>query len=214
MTTNFRRINTPFYGDIAFDILDSVHGQLSDGMWENSRRYDKYWTNLQVCRDGDNHIYFNVNADYYGMYCGRGIDNPFARMSDTEFLNWYANKLKAVIVQEGKDNSWSKGWWSRTNHSNKTIYLNRSADVTVADVYCVYDALKGRIFRSSAAEKSRVISEPLTREAIEAAKQKAREELNEAKEQLKAKYEADLFKVVAEFSKKIYDLDCKLNAVQ
>ena len=211
---NVRRINTPFYGDIAFDILDSVHGQLSDGMWENSRGYDKYWTNLQVCRDGDNRIYFKVNADYYGMYCGRSIDNPFARMSDTEFLNWYATKLKAVIVQEGKDNGWTKGWWSRTNHSNKTVYLNRSADVTVADVYCVYDALKGRIFRSSAAEKSRVISEPLTREAIEVAKQKARAELNEAKELLKAKYEADLFKVAAEFSKKINDLDCKLIAVQ
>jgi len=139
-----RTINTKLYGDRAYEILEAVSGQMSDGLWENSRGYDKYWTNFRVKRLDDNSIVFVLNADSYTRYCDRYLENPFWRMKDAEFLAWYAGKLKTVIRAEAKDNNWTKGWWKRTNTTNKSIYLNYKLDITVADIYCVYDELLGR----------------------------------------------------------------------
>ncbi len=139
-----RTINTKLYGDRAYEILEAVSGQMSDGLWENSRGYDKYWTNFRVKRLDDNSIVFVLNADSYTRYCDRYLENPFWRMKDAEFLAWYASKLKTVIRAEAKDNNWTKGWWKRTNTTNKSIYLNYKLDITVADIYCVYDELLGR----------------------------------------------------------------------
>lgn len=148
-----RIIETNFYGAKAYEILDSVHGQLSDGMWENARGYDKYWTNFEVKRHENNRIYFLVNADYNTIYCGEYVENPFLKMNDQEFCSWYAGKLKAVITAEGRDNKWVKGWWKRTNVETKSIYLGHDNEkygeiVSVADIYCVYDWLLNRTMRS------------------------------------------------------------------
>lgn len=142
--TDIRTINTDFYGDRAYEILASVAGQLSDGMWENSRGYDKYWTNFSVKRLADNRVVFEVNKNSYTKWCKRYIDNPFVRMSDAEFLNWYAGKLKAVIRSEANDENWTKGWWNRSNTEMTSAYLSYDLDVTVADIYAVYDWLRGR----------------------------------------------------------------------
>lgn len=143
-TNKTRTINTNFYGDRAYEILEAVAGQMSDGLWENSRGYDKYWTNFRVKRLDDNRVVFVLNTDSYTRYCGRYLENPFYRMKDAEFLAWYAGKLKTVIRSEAKDNNWKNGWWKRDNTENKSIYLNYKLDITVADIYTVYDALLGR----------------------------------------------------------------------
>ena len=155
MANNYRTIETPFYGIVAKEILAAVHGQMSDGLWENSRGYEKYWTNFKVVQNSDNQVVFLVNTQLSGEYCNRWHANPFYGMSDKDFLAWYAGKLKAVIQAEARDNSWAKGWWNRDNTEQKTIYLNYKNDVLVADVYCVYDWLLGRIDRSPAAIHSR-----------------------------------------------------------
>ena len=158
-TNKTRTINTTFYGDYAAEILNAVAGQLSDGMWENSRGYDKYWTNFSVKRLDDNRVVFIVNTDSYTRYCGRFLDNPFYNMSETEFLAWYAGKLKTVISSEAKFNNWPKGWWKRTNTTNKSIYLNYKLDITVADIYCVYDELLGRKFRADEKIHNRILGQ-------------------------------------------------------
>ena len=143
-TSNYRTIETPFFGIVADEILRSVSGQMSDGLWENSRGYEKYWTNFNVTRHSDGRVVFHVSKDCGSTYCNRWYGNPFLNMSDAEFLAWYAGKLKAVIQAEARDNRWTKGWWNRDNTEQKTIYLNYKEEVTVADVYCVYDELLGR----------------------------------------------------------------------
>lgn len=155
-TNKTHTINTNFYGDRAYEILSSVSGQMSDGLWENSRGYDKYWTNFNVERLDDNRIVFVINTDSYTRYCGRYLDNPFCRMSDAEFLTWYAGKLKTVIRSEAKDDGWTKGWWKRDNTTNKSVYLNYKLDITVADIYCVYDELLGRQARADEEIRSRI----------------------------------------------------------
>jgi len=148
MTNNYRTIETPFYGIVAKEILDAVRGQMSDGLWENSRGYEKYWTNFNVVQNSDNHIVFHVSKDSGNTWCNHWYGNPFREMSDSDFLAWFAGKLKAVIQAEARDNHWVKGWWDRANYWQKSIYLNYKNDVTVADIYCVYDWLLGRPDRS------------------------------------------------------------------
>lgn len=193
-TNKTRTINTTFYGDHAAEILNAVAGQLSDGLWENSRGYDKYWTNFSVKRLDDNRVVFIVNTDSYTRYCGRFLDNPFYNMSETEFLAWYAGKLKAVIRAEAKDNNWKKGWWKRTNTTNKSIYLNYKLDITVADIYCVYDELLGRKSRADEEIHNRIFGQKADDATIA-----KRTEFAEAKE-----------KALAEYNKQIAMLDEKL----
>ena len=145
---NFREINTPFFSKKADEILRSVLGQLSDGLWENSRGYEKYWQNFDVFRRSNGQVYFEVNTDRMLVVPGRPYhyyDNPFKQMSDAEFLNWVAAKLKAVIVAELKDNSIpSKEGWKRNNTTFESTYLAYNEKITVADIYVIYDWLKGR----------------------------------------------------------------------
>lgn len=193
-TNKTRTINTTFYGDYAAEIINAVAGQLSDGLWENSRGYDKYWTNFSVKRLDDNRVVFIVNTDSYTRYCGRFLDNPFYNMSETEFLAWYAGKLKAVIRAEAKDNNWKKGWWKRNNTTNKSIYLNYKLDITVADIYCVYDELLGRKSRADKEIYNRIFGQKADDATIA-----KRTEFAEVKE-----------KALAEYNKHIAMLDEKL----
>lgn len=202
-TNKTRTINTNFYGDRAYEILEAVSGQLSDGMWENSRGYDKYWTNFRVVRLDDNRVVFRVNKDSYTRYCGRYLDNPFARMLDTEFLAWYAGKLKAVIVCEAKDHNWKKGWWKRDNTTNTSCYLDRKLDITVADIYCVYDELLGRQTRADEEIRNRVFGKKADDATIA-----KRAELAEAK----AKALADYKEHVAMLDEKLKKVTAEINA--
>lgn len=139
-----REINTPFFSNKAYDILRSVLGQLSDGLWENSRGYEKYWLNFDVERKTNGQVYFAVNENYDKVFGKNYYINPFKEMSDTKFLNWIAAKLKAVIVAEFKDNSIpSREGWKRDNTTFESAYLSYNEKITVADIYVVYDWLKG-----------------------------------------------------------------------
>lgn len=197
-----RIIETNFYGAKAFEVLDHVRGQLSDGMWENSRGYDKYWTNFEVKRHENDRVYFLLNADYSNLYCGRYVENPFLRMSDQEFLDWYAGKLKAVISAEGRDNKWTKGWWKRNNVETKSVYLGHfdakyGEIITVADIYCVYDWLRNRTNRSPNEVTDEVFGKSADQKTIEKrldlneAKQKEIEDYNAALKALADKYNAE-----------------------
>lgn len=185
MNTNIRTIHTGLYGAYAKEIIDAVSGQLSDGKYENTPGYDKYWTNFHVRQADDGEIVFDVNADSHCTYCSKWLVNPFIDMTDMQFKAWYARKLKAVIQDEGRDENWAKGWWNRTSHY-ASCYLNYKLDVTVADVYYVYESLLERdvkAYKYEAATIARVAGVKKTDE--EASKAKS---LREAKELIYAKY--------------------------
>ena len=207
--TNTRIIHTGLYGDRAFDICDAVRGQMSDGLWEGSRGYDKYWTNFRVKRMPNNEVVFEVNTAYATFWNCHYVENPFANMSDSKFLEWIAYKIKTVIKSEADDNAWPKGWWKRDNCSDKSIYLYRKLDVTVADIYAVYDSLLGRKRRSTDTE--RIFGKPLSEEEItvklelEAQKLKIEKMKQEAIAKAKAEYDA----AKAEYDAKIAEINAK-----
>ena len=152
-TASIRTIHTGLYGAQAKAVIDGVHGQLSDGKWENTPGYDKYWTNFDVKTADDGEVIINVNAypqwskrvsGYLEFYA-----NPFYIMSDAEFKKWIAKKIKAVVNDERRDHATSFGEWDRKNIDHTSLYLGHIDEefgpvVTVADIYCTYDALLGR----------------------------------------------------------------------
>ena len=212
---NFRIIHTNLYGAQAHAVIDSVHGQLSDGKWENTPGYDKYWINFGVETADNGEVVFNVSTDGSSKYCSRWYNNPFYGMSDTEFKKWIAQKIKAVVNDERKDRM-EFGEWDRRNIDHTTLYLGKydeaihDVTTTVADVYCTYEALLGReigIAKYDSSTICRVFGIKRTDEEI--AKVKA---IKDAKEAIYAKYRAEIDSLRESTKAAIQKLEEKLTA--
>lgn len=214
-----RMIHTGLYGVQAKAVIDGVHGQLSDGKWENTLGYNKYWTNFAVETADDGEVVFKVNTEGSIMWCHHWHVNPFYNMAEAEFKKWIANKIKAVVNDERRDRK-KFGSWDRMNTDHTSLYLGHADEeygpvVTVADIYCTYEALFGRSIGITKYDPSticRVFGTKKTDE--EAAKAKS---IREAKECLKAKYaqkRAELQKAkneaVAKLEKELQDNISKL----
>lgn len=192
MNDKTRKINTGMYGQRAFDILGRLRGQMSDGYWEN-KNYDKYWLNFDVRRDVDDRVYFEVSDSPTQFWGGRTMKNPFAGMDATRFKSWLAGRLRKMIGIESKCKKWPDGWWSRTSTGLESRYLGKKLDVTVADVYRVYDELTGK---SSAYRDERIIGNRAPAETV-----RARKALARAKKKAKAAYDANCAKLDKLFEK-------------
>ena len=136
-----RVIETELTSNKDYEILNSVIGQLSDGMWENSSRMNKYWLNIST-EFIDGKVYIIVNHQSYIKHCNQCIVNPFYDMDDFNIKFWFATKIKQIVKQEEKDNK-ASSWWKRTN-LQELDYLGYKEKITVADAYQLYDFLKGR----------------------------------------------------------------------
>lgn len=105
------------------NILGSVIGQMSDGIWENTRSMEKYWKSLDFGVDANGYIWLEdrngVTADVY---------------------DFFANKIKKIIQVEIEDGNTALVW-SRTCASVPHYFHGK---VTVGDCYEMYELLKGR----------------------------------------------------------------------
>ena len=104
-------------------ILASVIGQMSDGIWENTRSMEKYWKSLDY---SVNPAGFLVIEDRHGV-CANPCD-------------FFANKIKQIIKIEIEDGS--NLYWDR-NCGKCPTYIHGSY-TTVGDCYALYELLKGR----------------------------------------------------------------------
>ena len=123
------------------DILRSVSGQLSDGIWENSRAMEKYWSNLDF-DEKDGNLVIHTKSE--------GWDNPFRAMDDQKIRDYVAGKIKQIVKIELRDKGVDdKANWNR-NNDMKLDYLSRKRDnpITIKDAYKLYDTLLGRKSRS------------------------------------------------------------------
>lgn len=174
----YRKINTPFFSKKAYEILNSVHIQLCSGLWENCRVYTKHWVNFNVGRRANGQVYFKVNKDNRtNVFGGEELyDNPFIEMSNAQFLNWVAIKLKAIIAAELKENSiYLKKGWTRDNTTFESEYLSCNEEITIADIYAVYDWLKGYEIDMSAPAIKDIFGNPRSKEQIKKIKDKQSE---------------------------------------
>lgn len=163
-----RVLHTKLYGQRANDILRALLGTMSDGIWENSPSYNKYWLNFDVATAPDGETVIYVSTELYKYWCHKLVSNPFLNMSESDFFAWLAGKLKTAIGIEAKDFKWQKGWWKRDNTTITSCYLNHKLDITVADIYCVYDGLLSRRHRSSDETNERIFGTARSAEETEA----------------------------------------------
>ena len=121
------QINTGIKANDKFkEILSGVIGQMSDGIWENTRSMEKYWKSLSYAVDPAGYI---IIEDRYHT-CANPVD-------------FFANKIKQIIKIEADDNPGSGIRWER-DCAATTVYLNYTETITIGDCYKLYEALKGR----------------------------------------------------------------------
>lgn len=121
------QINTGIKANDKFrEILSGVIGQMSDGIWENTRSMEKYWKSLSYTVDPAGYII--IEDRHYT--CANPVD-------------FFANKIKQIIKIEAEDNPGSGIVWSRTCPAT-TVYLNYTEAITIGDCYQLYEMLKGR----------------------------------------------------------------------
>lgn len=126
----------------AEEVLLSVIGQLSDGIWENSRGMEKYWQYADIIKKGSE-IYISVNTENY--------ESGYRGKSEQDIKRYFAQKVKQIVKEEGLE-------WSRDN-TEISAYLDRGSDVTVQDAYRVYDKLLGRMDRIKTEESKEIKTE-------------------------------------------------------
>ena len=119
-------INTGIKANDKFmEILRACIGQMSDGIWENTRSMEKYWKSLAVTTSPDGYIIIN--------------DRNFVCNDPVDFM---ANKIKQVIKIEIDDGRTGMHWDRMC--AVTTHYLNYYEQITVGDCYMLYELLKGR----------------------------------------------------------------------
>lgn len=118
------RINTGIKAtDKVNSILNSVLGQLSDGIWGNILSMEKYWKSLDFTTDSAGYL---VIDDKYSV-----CDNP---------QDFFANKIKRIIEIEIDDGNNHLAW----DRACDTIPSYIHGGVTVGDCYELYGLLKSK----------------------------------------------------------------------
>lgn len=138
-----RIIHTKLYTQKACDVMDSVFGQLSDGWGKNNWRNDRYWMFGDASVELDGEAVIRISSSPGKWYGRQWIENAFTHMSDFEVRAWMARMIKKTMTMELRDEGISNGW-KRDNISFMTCYLNRDIEISVAEVYCMYEMLLDR----------------------------------------------------------------------
>lgn len=120
----------------AEDVLNSVIGQMSDGIWENTSQMDRYWKNLEIIKK-DGELYIQANTDSYS--------SGFKGYTEDEIRKFVANKVKQIAkmyIEDYKGSAKDLAW--DRNCTVKCDYLDYHSGATIQDAYRVYDKLLGR----------------------------------------------------------------------
>ena len=140
-----------------YEILRSVIGQMSDGIWENSPRAEGYWRFATIEKSDDNKIVIAVStidiisySDIYGK--NKCLINRFTDMTDDKIKAYFANKIRQIVKEEESNlkefyNDTSKDLSWRKDNQQKCDYMGYKETITVADAYAAYKNLKTSIQR-------------------------------------------------------------------
>lgn len=115
-----------FYGDKVESILDSIQGQMSDGIWENTPSMEAYWQNFKPKGDA---IFVPTSS----WSRDSRLRNPYAEMDDWEIRKYFANKAKYIAQLWMHDNRINpyKGW--RPDNMEECDYMHDG--ITIADMF-------------------------------------------------------------------------------
>lgn len=151
MNSNSIIINTGLNDRVSLNVLKSTLGQLSDGMWENSRKAERYWP-FAKAEMIDGNVCLVISKEYSKCYgSGRnawGYTNGFIydlRMDVSRIKDYFAKKIQAVVRQEAKD--YPDAGIKCTAKCEVTLdymsdYDNHDNKIRACDAHKVYKTLK------------------------------------------------------------------------
>lgn len=112
-----------------WEIMQSILGQLSDGIWENSTACTCYW----VCADigeRDHEITINVSQKWYENWSGESIKNRYCDMTDDKILEYFARKISQIIKIFTNDH---KNAIPNINDATRILYMGYHEIITIGD---------------------------------------------------------------------------------
>lgn len=129
-----RTIHTGLTGKEDLEVLNSTLGQLSDGIWENSRAAERFWKNLDVYRNDDGEIVIDTKT--------RDYNSPFRGKTPQDVMKYLAKKAKQVVRTEIDDGA--NAQWDRNSDYQLDYMGDSKTPIKISDVYRTYDRLLGR----------------------------------------------------------------------
>lgn len=148
-------IATGCKGKVAKNILLNVMGQLSDGMWENSRTMEHYWPFADIESDDEGNVYIVIHkpGSKHTYRENDSYNNWFVRWDKLNCKNdsikqWFADKIKKIVAEERKDEP-GRNLKFKVDNDTTLNYMSsydKEDDyraMTVAEAYSVYKVLKG-----------------------------------------------------------------------
>lgn len=150
--SNYMTIETGLNDNISLNVLKSTLGQLSDGIWENSRKAERYWPFAEA-EMIDGNVCIVISKEYSKHYgSGRnawGYTNGFIcdlRMDVARIKDYFAKKIQAVVRENAKDYP-KAGIKCNAKCDVKLDYMgcydNSNTPIKASDAYKVYKALNG-----------------------------------------------------------------------
>ena len=141
VSEDVRIITTGLSDKKANEMLHSVIGQMSDGIWENSSSMNGYWMFANV--SDDNNIL--IDNKPYAYNASKTVTNKFAGMDDDKVKKFFANKIKTIVRTFCEDNDidFRSAW----NEDCDILcdYINYHEDISIGDAFKVYKALSRKI---------------------------------------------------------------------
>lgn len=120
---NARQVDTDLPpSDIAYNVLSSTLGQLSDGIWENKEPLRFYGCCARVSKKDT--LVIEISRETF--------ENPWLDMSDSEVLQFLAERIKKVVETENRRRDDNDKKWRRGN-TQKSDYLN----APISDAYII-----------------------------------------------------------------------------
>lgn len=133
-------VHTGLSDDKTEYILNSVIGQISDGIWEGSKGMDKIWQYMDV-EKMNGELVMKVYTRYPSGFEGKTED---------QISKYVAQKIKQIAKinidhQNVRSMDGSPAQWDRNETATLTYFGGKDDDpITVRDAYKVYDSILGR----------------------------------------------------------------------
>lgn len=140
-------INTGLTDSASLNVLKSTLGQLSDGMWENSRKAERYWPFADAEMINDS-VCIVISKESYKGYGSWSYTNGFRfdlSMDSARIKDYFAKKIQAVVRENAKDYP-NRGIKCTAKCEVALDYMsdydNYDNEIRACDAHKVYKALK------------------------------------------------------------------------
>lgn len=134
-------INTGLTDSASLNVLRSTLGQLSDGIWENSRKAERYWP-FADAKMIDGNVCLVISKESKSGYTNGFLYD--LSMSVTRIKDYFAKKIQAVVRENAKDYP-GRGIKCTANCDVALDYMSdyeSDSEILACDAHRVYKALK------------------------------------------------------------------------